>query len=125
MGLPTRDDVFSSTKSLVQAVGSALHFRSILSTNQLIAEYAAPWGETATVFSDQDVNWVAYDGMVVRQRTDVKMVKAPLPSGSRVGTLTLQLGEQRVQLPLKTTEPIFEPDTFWRLTRVRIDRLFQ
>jgi len=125
MGLPTLDDVFSSTKSLVQAVGSALHFRSILSTNQLIAEYAAPWGETATVFSDQDVNWVAYDGMVVRQRTDVKMVKAPLPSGSRVGTLTLQLGGQRVQLPLKTTEPIFEPDTFWRLTRVRIDRLFQ
>ncbi len=125
MGLPTLDDVFSSTKSLVQAVGSALHFRSVLSTNQVIGEYAAPWGDTATVFSDQDVNWVAYDGMVVSQRTDLKVVKAPLPSGSSVGTLTLQLGERRVQLPIKTTEPIFEPDTLWRLTRFRLDRLFQ
>jgi serine-type D-Ala-D-Ala carboxypeptidase (penicillin-binding protein 5/6) len=125
MGLPTLDDAFTSTKSLVQAVRSALHFRSVLSTNQVIAEYAAPWGDTATVFADQDVNWVAYDGMVLQQRTDVSTVRAPLPSGSRVGTLTLQLGEQRTQLPLKTTEPIFAPDTFWRLTRVRLDRLFQ
>jgi D-alanyl-D-alanine carboxypeptidase (penicillin-binding protein 5/6) len=125
MGLPTLDDVFTSTKSLVQAVGSALHFRTVLSTNQVIAEYAAPWGDTATVFAEQDVNWVAYDGMVLQQRTDVRTVRAPLPSGSRVGTLTLQLGEQRTQLPLKTTEPIFAPDTVWRLTRVRLDRLFQ
>jgi len=125
MGLPTLDDAFTSTKSLVQAVGSALHYRSVLSTNQVIAEYAAPWGDTATVFATQDVNWIAYDGMVLRQRTDVIMVRAPLPSGSRVGTLTLELGEQRTQLPLKTTEPIFQPDSVWRLTRIRLDRLFQ
>jgi D-alanyl-D-alanine carboxypeptidase (penicillin-binding protein 5/6) len=125
MGLPTLDDAFMSTKSLVQAVVSALHYRSVLSTNQLIAEYAAPWGDTATVFADQDVNWVAYDGMVLRQRVDLRTIRAPLPSGSSVGTLTLQLGEQQMQLPLKTTQPIFAPDTVWRLTRVRLDRLFQ
>jgi D-alanyl-D-alanine carboxypeptidase (penicillin-binding protein 5/6) len=125
MGLPTLDDVFTSATTLVQAVGSALHYRSVLSTNQVIAEYAAPWGDTATVFADQDLNWVVYDGMVLQQRTDLRTVRAPLPSGSRVGTLTLQLGEQRTQLPLKTTEPIFAPDTVWRLTRVRLDRLFQ
>ena len=125
MGLPTLDDAFTSTKSLVQAVGSSLHYRSVLSTNQVIAEYAAPWGDTATVFAEQDLNWVAYDGMVLRQSTDVIKVRAPLPSGSRVGTLTLELGKQRIQLPLKTTEPIFEPDSVWRLTRLRLDRLFQ
>jgi D-alanyl-D-alanine carboxypeptidase (penicillin-binding protein 5/6) len=125
MGLRTLDDVFTSTRSLVQAVGSALHYRSILSTNQVIAEYAAPWGDTATVFASQDVNWVAYDGMVLNQRSDLKTVRAPVPSGTNVGTLTLQLGEQRMELPLTTTESIFEPDIFWRLTRLRLDRLFQ
>lgn len=125
MGLPTINEVFSATRSLVQAVGSGLHYRSVLSTNQVIAEYAAPWGDTATVFADQDVNWVAYDGMVLHQRTDVAGIRAPLPSGSSVGSLTLQLGEQRTQLSLRTTEPIFEPDIFWRLTRLRLDRLFQ
>jgi serine-type D-Ala-D-Ala carboxypeptidase (penicillin-binding protein 5/6) len=125
MGLPTLDDVFTSTRSLVQALGSALHYRSVLSTDQVVAEYAAPWGDTATVFADQDVNWIAYDGMMLHQRTDLTVVRAPLPSGSSVGTLTLQLGDQRVRLPLKTTEPIFEPDIVWRLTRLRLDRLFQ
>ena len=64
-------------------------------------------------------------GMVLRQRSDLTTVRAPLASGTSVGTLTLQLGDQRMQLPLTTTESIFEPDVFWRLTRLRLDRLFQ
>jgi D-alanyl-D-alanine carboxypeptidase (penicillin-binding protein 5/6) len=125
MGLPTLDDVFTSTTNLLHAVTPALHYASVLSTNQVIAEYQAPWGDSATVFAEQDVNWVVYDGMVLKQRTDLIKVKAPLPSGSSVGTLTLEVGAHHTQLPLRTTEPIFEPDVFWRLIRLRLDRLFQ
>jgi D-alanyl-D-alanine carboxypeptidase (penicillin-binding protein 5/6) len=125
MGLPTLDDVFTSTTNLLNAVVPALHYASVLSTSQVIAEYQAPWGDSATVFAEQDINWVVYDGMVLKQRTDVIKVKAPLASGSSVGTLTLDLGEHHAQLPLRTTEPIFEPDFFWRLTRLRLDRLLQ
>jgi serine-type D-Ala-D-Ala carboxypeptidase (penicillin-binding protein 5/6) len=125
MGLPTLDDVFASTTNLVNAVGPALHYASVLSTNQVIAEYQSPWGDSATVFAEQDVDWVVYDGMVLKQRTDLIKVKAPLPSGSSVGTLTLDVGEHHAQLPLRTTEPIFEPDIFWRLIRLRLDRLLQ
>jgi D-alanyl-D-alanine carboxypeptidase (penicillin-binding protein 5/6) len=125
MGLPTLDDVFTSTTNLLHAVAPALHYVSVLSTNQVIAEYQAPWGDSATVFAEQDVNWVVYDGMVLKQRTDLIKVKAPLPSGSNVGTLTLEVGEHHTELPLRTTEPIFEPDIFWRLIRLRLDRLLQ
>jgi D-alanyl-D-alanine carboxypeptidase (penicillin-binding protein 5/6) len=125
MGLPTLDDVFTSTTNLLHAVAPALHYASVLSTDQVIAEYQAPWGDSATVFAEQDVNWVVYDGMVLNQRTDLIKVKAPLPSGSSVGTLTLEVGEHHTQLPLRTTEPIFEPDIFWRLIRLRLDRLLQ
>jgi D-alanyl-D-alanine carboxypeptidase (penicillin-binding protein 5/6) len=125
MGLPTLDDVFTSTTDLLHAVVPALHYASVLSTNQVIAEYQAPWGDSATVFAEQDINWVVYDGMVLKQRSDLIKVKAPLPSGSSVGTLTLDVGEHHAQLPLRTTEPIFEPDIFWRLIRLRLDRLLQ
>ena len=125
MGLPTLDDVFTSTTNLLHAVAPALHYASVLSTNQVIAEYQAPWGDSATVFAEQDINWVVYDGMVLKQRTDLARVRAPLPSGSHVGTLTLEVGQHRAQLVLRTTEPIFEPDIFWRLIRVRLDRLLQ
>jgi D-alanyl-D-alanine carboxypeptidase (penicillin-binding protein 5/6) len=125
MGLPTLDDVFTSTTNLLHAVAPALHYASVLSTNQVIAEYQAPWGDSATVFAEQDINWVVFDGMVIKQRTDVARLRAPLPSGSSVGTLTLEVGEHHTQLPLRTTQPIFEPDIFWRLIRLRLDRLLQ
>ena len=118
MGLPTLADAFTATTMLIEAVGPALHYRSIISGDQVVGEYAAPWGDRATVFASQDVNWVVYDGMVLRQRPDMKSFMAPLPSGSSVGVLTLQAGDQKAQIPLKTTDSIFEPDLFWRLTRL-------
>jgi hypothetical protein len=48
-----------------------------------------------------------------------------LAVGPSVGTLTLDVGEHHAELPLRTTEPIFEPGTFWRLIRLRLDRLLQ
>jgi len=118
MGLSTLADAFSAATALIEAVTPALHYRSILSGDQVVGEYAAPWGDRATVFASQDVNWVVFDGMVLHQRPDMRSTTAPLPSGSSVGVLTLQAGDQRTQIPLKTTDAIFEPDVFWRLTRL-------
>jgi hypothetical protein len=63
--------------------------------------------------------------MLLKQRTGLTRVRAPLPSGSNVGSLTLEVGEHHTQLPLRTTQPIFEPDLVWRLIRLRLDRLLQ
>jgi serine-type D-Ala-D-Ala carboxypeptidase (penicillin-binding protein 5/6) len=120
MGVPTLEDAFTTARDLIHGISPALHYRSILSTLQVIGEYKAPWGDTATVFADQDVNWVVYDGMPLQLRADLRRVKAPLPSGANVGSVTLQVGERMTRLPLKTTQPIFEPDLFWRLTRLRL-----
>ncbi|HEV2013759.1 MAG TPA: D-alanyl-D-alanine carboxypeptidase [Candidatus Dormibacteraeota bacterium] len=120
MGLPTLDDAFTTARNLIRAVSPALHYRPILSTLQVIGEYRAPWGDTATVFAEQDVNWVVYDGMTLHMRADLVRLKAPLPSGASAGIVSLQVGERMTQLPLTTTEPIFEPDIFWRLTQLRL-----
>lgn len=124
MGLATVDDVFSTARNLIHAVNPALHYRPVLSTLEVIAQYDAPWGERATVFSDQQLDWVLYDGMTLHLRPNLRQVKAPLPSGTSVGTLTLQLGDEMVVVPVKTTEPIFGPDFFWRLTRIRASQFF-
>lgn len=120
MGLRTLDDAFTTARNVIDVVKPALHSRSILSTLQVMADYEAPWGDKATVFSDQDINWVVFDGMHLQMRTRLRQVQAPLPSGSSVGTVTLQVGDHTTQLLLHTTEPIFEPDLFWRITRLNI-----
>jgi len=120
MGLRTLDDGFTTAQNLIRTVGPALHYRSVLSNLQVIAEYRAPWGDRATVFAPQEVDWVVYDGMTLHLRADLKPVKAPVPSGTDVGTVTVRVGERMTQLRVQTTEPIFEPDVVWRLTRVRL-----
>jgi serine-type D-Ala-D-Ala carboxypeptidase (penicillin-binding protein 5/6) len=120
MGLPTLDDAFTTARNLLGVIGPALHVRSVLSTLQVVADYEAPWGDKATVFGEQDLNWVVYDGMTLYLRTKLRQVQAPLPSGSDVGSLTVQVGDHAMQLRLHTTEPIFEPDLFWRITRLNI-----
>lgn len=120
MGLPTLENAFTTASNLIRGVSPALHYRPVLSTLQVIGEYQAPWGDTATVFAEQDVNWVVYDGMTLHLRAELRRVKAPLPSGTSVGTVTVQVGERMTRLPLKTTQPIFEPDLLWRLIRLRL-----
>lgn len=124
MGLPTLDDAFATARHLINAISPALHYRTVLSTLEVIAEYAAPWGDRATVFSDQDLDWVVFDGMTLHLRPNLRQVKAPLASGTTVGTLTIQVGARKATVPVKTTDPIFEPDFFWRLTRIRFSQFF-
>ncbi len=124
MGLPTLDDAFTRSTGLVHAVAPGLHNRSIISTLQVIAEYSAPWGDQSTMFVERDVNWVVYDGMVLHETTDLKPLKPPVASGTFVGSVTVQVGDRKTTIPLRTNGGIFEPDVFWRLTRLGANGLF-
>ncbi|MDQ6711034.1 MAG: hypothetical protein M3Z11_10825 [Candidatus Dormibacteraeota bacterium] len=124
MGLPTLDEAFTRSTGLVHAVVPGLHNRSIISTLQVIAEYSAPWGDQSTMFVERDVNWVVYDGMAQHETTDLKPLKPPVASGTFVGSVTVQVGDRKTTIPLRTNGGIFEPDIFWRLTRLGSSSLF-
>ena len=120
MGLPTLEAAFTEARSLIEAVSPALHYRNVLSTLQSLAEYQAPWGDNAFVFSQRDINLLVYDGMSLHLRINVRPLKAPTPSGTDVGTLTVQVGDNTVGMPLYTTYSIDEPGLLWRITRTRL-----
>jgi D-alanyl-D-alanine carboxypeptidase (penicillin-binding protein 5/6) len=120
MGLPTLDDAFSTARKLIEAINPGLHYRNLLSTLQTVAEYQAPWGDNAFVFPGQDVNSVVYDGMTLHLRAHLRALDAPAPSGTSVGSMTVQIGQESVRLPLETTYQINQPDIFWRLARTRL-----
>lgn len=120
MGQPTLDDAFSTARNLIDAITPALHYRTVLSTLQAIAEYQAPWGDDATVFAPQEIDWVVFDGMTLNLQARLRPLKAPTPSGTDVGMLTVLVGDHAVHLPLQTTYPIDQPSLFWRLTRTQL-----
>ena len=108
---------FAATSTLLHALGPALHLRSVVHHNDVVAGYRTPWDETGTIVADQSVGWVLLDGTNVVRRVTLDQLPATLPAGTRVGTLTIEAGAHRADVPLVTATAIQGPDTGWRLTR--------
>jgi D-alanyl-D-alanine carboxypeptidase (penicillin-binding protein 5/6) len=108
---------FSATTALLQALNPALHLRSVVRRNDVIARYRTPWDETGAIVADQSIAWVLLDGTGVVRRVTLDDLPPALPAGSRVGTLFVEAGSHRAEVPLITATAINGPDAGWRLTR--------
>ncbi len=108
---------FSATTSLLQALNPALHLRAVVHRNDVIARYDTPWGEDGAIVADQTIAWVLLDGTNVVRRVTLDDLPPALPAGSRVGTLIVEAGSDRAEVPLITATAINGPDAGWRLTR--------
>jgi D-alanyl-D-alanine carboxypeptidase (penicillin-binding protein 5/6) len=108
---------FSATTALLQALTPALHLRSVVRRNDVIARYHTPWDEAGAIVADQSIAWVLLDGTGVVRRVTLDDLPPALPAGSRVGTLFVEAGSHRAEVPLITATAINGPDAGWRLTR--------
>jgi serine-type D-Ala-D-Ala carboxypeptidase (penicillin-binding protein 5/6) len=108
---------FSAASTLLRAVSPALHLRAVVHRNDVLATYRTAWDEAGAIVADQSVSWVLMDGTVVMRRVTLDDLPPSLPAGSRVGTLVVEAGSHRAEVPLITTTAINGPDIGWRLTR--------
>jgi len=108
---------FTTTTTLLHALSPALHLRSVVHRNDVIASYRTPWDEAGAVVADQSIAWVLLDGAMVVRRVALNELPAALPAGSRVGTLFIEAGVHRAEVPLVAATAITGPDAGWRLTR--------
>ena len=122
MGQATLAAAFSAARQLVRAMSAALHVRRVIERNETVGTFTTAWGEQSDIVSLFDVDLVEWPGMVLRQQMNVSplTVDAPLPSGTRTGTLRLVLGDYDFQVALATGNPLYPPGRLWRLTRVTI-----
>jgi D-alanyl-D-alanine carboxypeptidase (penicillin-binding protein 5/6) len=108
---------FSATSALLRGLGPALHLRSIVGRNDVVARYGTPWGEAGAIVADESIAWVLLDGTSVLRRVTIDELPSTLPAGSRVGTLFIEAGAHRADVPLVTGTAIHGPDAGWRLSR--------
>jgi serine-type D-Ala-D-Ala carboxypeptidase (penicillin-binding protein 5/6) len=108
---------FTATTTLLRALSPALHLRSVVHRNDVVARYQTLWGEAGAVIADDSSAWVLLDGTSVLRRVTLDALAARLPAGSRVGTLVIEAGAHRAEIPLVTATAINGPDAGWRLTR--------
>jgi D-alanyl-D-alanine carboxypeptidase (penicillin-binding protein 5/6) len=108
---------FNATTILLQALSSALHLRPVVKRNDVIARYRTPWDEAGEIVATQSIGWVLLDGTNVSRQVTLDDLPSTLPAGSRVGTLLIEAGSHREEVPLVTATAINGPDAGWRLTR--------
>jgi D-alanyl-D-alanine carboxypeptidase (penicillin-binding protein 5/6) len=108
---------FSATTTLLHALTPALHLRSVVRGHDVVARYRTPWDEAGDIVANQSIAWVLLDGTPVSRRVTLDELTATLPAGSRVGTLFIEAGSHRAEVPLVTATAITGPDAGWRLTR--------
>jgi D-alanyl-D-alanine carboxypeptidase (penicillin-binding protein 5/6) len=108
---------FNATTTLLHALSPALHLRPVVKRNDVIARYRTPWDEAGEIVATQSIGWVLLDGTNVSRRVTLDDLPSTLPAGSRVGTLVIEAGSHREEVPLVTAAAINGPDAGWRLTR--------
>jgi serine-type D-Ala-D-Ala carboxypeptidase (penicillin-binding protein 5/6) len=108
---------FTATATLLHALSPVLHLRPVVRRDDVIAHYRTAWDEGGAIVADQSVAWVLLDGTMVTRRVTLVDLPPTLPAGSRVGTLFIEAGPHRAEVPLITATAINGPDASWRLTR--------
>ena len=108
---------FSATTTLLHALSPVLHLRPVIHRNDVVASYRTPWDESGAIVADQSIAWVLLDGTIVLRRVTLDDLPPTLPAGSRVGTIFIEAGAHRAEVPLVTATAIHGPDAGWRLTR--------
>ena len=108
---------FAATSTLLRALGPVLHLRTVVHRDDVIARYEMPWAESGTIVASQSVAWVLIDGTTLAGRVKLDELPPMLPAGTRVGTLSLEAGSHRAEVPLVLASAVNGPDLGWRLTR--------
>jgi D-alanyl-D-alanine carboxypeptidase (penicillin-binding protein 5/6) len=120
MGQPTLDAAFAAAKALITAVQASITVKRVLAKYQSVGSYQPPWGGRSDLLSTFNVDLVEWPGMILREslRAPTLAINAPLPSGTAAGVLNIVLGNYNLDVPLTTSDALYPPGRFWRLTRI-------
>jgi serine-type D-Ala-D-Ala carboxypeptidase (penicillin-binding protein 5/6) len=110
-------DAFERSAQLAIAAANGVRTTRVLSTSEVVGSYTSAWGAQADIVPAEDVEFLSWPGMTAEIQVQLEPLDAPAPKGTRVGTLTISLGEQTKAVDLVTTAILTAPDQNWRLLR--------
>jgi D-alanyl-D-alanine carboxypeptidase (penicillin-binding protein 5/6) len=102
---------------LVKAAFASVGTIPVFTAGQVVGQVVAPWGASSPVTASTAVSVLGWPGIAVPVTLSTDVPKAPIPTGTTVGTITVVEGTQRTPVLLRTTKPLTQPSGFWKLTR--------
>lgn len=115
LGGETHSVLDEAIAALLDSVAPGFHEVAPLEANQVFAEYATPWGETARARAAEGATLVVWSDTPV----DVEVQAEPVAlaeRGQQVGTAIVRAGSQEISVPLVLDAAIDDPGMWWRLS---------
>ncbi len=117
LGQDTLQDAFDASRNLIRTVGPGIQSMKVMTAGQTVATLKTPWSKSIDAQATQDVDMLVWPGMPIRTAVDVPTPKTPLAQGGDLGSVTVQVGDQKAQVPVKATNSIQKSSLSWRLFR--------
>ena len=108
----------SESTKLVDAARKVPHQITVLKQGQLVASIHVPGANSVAVEAANNVSFMGWAGLHASYQAKFVKLSHNIAKGSKVGTLTVTLGDQTASVPLVTTKAIQSPPLSWRLKRL-------
>lgn len=117
-GLPTLQDVFDDARALFASVRQSLQLQRVVSRDEVVGKYAAPWGSNSNIVADGDLDVPLLPGTPVAITLAARALSAPQAAGPTVGSIKVKTGFEELQVPAALSDDLGAATTSWRLTRL-------
>ncbi len=117
-GLYPLDTAISEGTTLGTAALNAVEPVHVVQSGSQVASLTAPWQGSVGVKTSQALQFYGWGGLPVKLSLQAKTLKAPVPVGSDVGRLHVQVGHQTQSVRLQSTGAVQSPSLRWRLLRL-------
>lgn len=111
------DAAISQGISLGSSALSAVHPMRVVVGGADVGTVVAPWQAPIAVHASSAVTLYGWGGLPVKTTLKEQPLKAPLPSGSAVGTMRVEVGAQSQTVKLISSGGVSAPSLRWRLLR--------
>lgn len=113
---PMLTTALGDAKALVQAAFANVKPLPVVAADAQVGSVVAPWGASVPVTAPEAPTVLALPGITLEAKVRGAKLGSGVPSGSRVGTITVVTPGRTLVVPLRTTAPLPGPGIVWRLT---------
>ncbi len=117
LGQADRPAAFAATRQVLAPLNQSLQLARVVSAGQAVAVIDPEWGDEVQVVAAQDAQLVLWPGMTLKASVHIEPLRAGTAKDTEVGWVDLELGEQKVRVPVKLAQALPKAGFVWKLTR--------
>ena len=115
LGGDDRSSVDGATQALISSIESGFQKLELTKQDVVFATVSTPWKDTAKIVAGENAFVLTWSNNPIKATVSIDPITTA-KSGTKVGTVTYQAGNEKVVVPLVLKGSITEPDAWWKLS---------